>query len=79
MNYRHNKFLDSSKVKCLTLWHLASFENSCAKTAGSHVASCVRNLGTESGRELFKGSKDTASLLVCTQKIFFCFGGAGFL
>jgi len=28
------------------------------------------NSGAESGRELFKGSKDTASLLVCTRKNF---------
>jgi len=32
---------------------------------------CTRNLGGESGRKLFKGSKDAASLLVCTWKKFF--------
>jgi len=31
------------------------------------MALCTRNLGAESGRELFKGSKDAASLLVCNQ------------
>ena len=45
-----------------------------AKTTGSHVALCVRNSGAESGRELFKGSKDSASLLVCTQKKIFWLG-----
>ena len=36
--------------------------------------------GTESGREVFKGSKDTASLLVCTRKKYiFCLKGADFL
>jgi len=34
----------------------------------------ARNLGAESGRELFKGSKDAASLLVCTWKKFFALG-----
>jgi len=28
----------------------------------------MRNLGAESGRELFKDSKNAASLLVCTGK-----------
>jgi len=50
----------------LTLWHLEGIWDSRTKTTGSHVALHVCNLGTESGRELFKGSKDTASLLVCT-------------
>jgi len=36
------------------------------------------NSGAESGRELFKGSKDTASLLVCTRKKFLV-GGCGIL
>ena len=43
------------------------------------MALCVRNLGTESGRELFKRSKDIASFLVCTRKIIFGWGGADFL
>jgi len=43
------------------------------KTTGLHVALRARNLGARSGRELFKGSKDVASLLVRTQKIF-CLG-----
>jgi len=45
-----------------------------AKTTGSHVALHVCNSGTKSGRELFKGSKDAASLLVCTRKKFFGWG-----
>jgi len=32
------------------------------------------NLGAESGKELFKGSKDAASLLVCARKKFFGWG-----
>ena len=35
-----------------------------------HVALRVHNSGAKSGRELLKGSKDVASLLVCTQKKF---------
>jgi len=34
----------------------------------------TRNSGAESGRELFKGSKDVASLLVCTRKKLFGWG-----
>jgi len=49
------------------------------KTTGLHVALRVRNSGTESGRELLKGSKHAASLLVCTQKKFFWLGGADLL
>jgi len=45
-----------------------------AKTTGSHVALHECNSGTKSGRELFKGSKDAASLLICTWKKFFGWG-----
>jgi len=38
-----------------------------AKTTRLHVAFRARNSGAKSGRELFKGSKDTACLLVSTQ------------
>jgi len=34
----------------------------------------VRSSGAVSGRELFKGSKDVASLLVCTRKKIFGWG-----
>jgi len=57
-----------------TLWCLAGFGDFGKKTTGSHVALDVHNLVAESGRELFKGSKDTASLVVHTQKIFFGWG-----
>jgi len=46
----------------LTFSRLAAFEDSHAKTTGSHVALRACNLGAESGRELFKGSKDTAQV-----------------
>jgi len=39
-----------------TLWRLVMFMYFRVKTTRSHVALC--NLGAESGRELFKGSKD---------------------
>jgi len=45
-----------------------------AKTAGSHVALHECNCSAESGRELFKGSKDLPSLLVCTRKKFLNWG-----
>ena len=38
---------------------------------------CEHNSGTKSGRGLFKGSKDSASLLVCTRKNFLV-AGCGF-
>jgi len=57
--------------------HLAGFGDTCTKTTGSHVALRTPNTGAEGGRELCKGSKDLASLLVCTQKNFW-FGGADF-
>jgi len=44
------------------------------KTTGSHVDLRTRNSGAESGRELFKGLKDAASLLVYTPKNFFAWG-----
>jgi len=50
-----------------------------ATTTRSHVALRMRNSGAQSGRELFKGSKDSASLLVCTQKNFFWLGSTDFL
>jgi len=34
----------------------------------------VRNSGVKSGRELFKGLKNTASHLVCIRKFFFAWG-----
>jgi len=34
----------------------------------------VRNSGAEISRVLFKGSKDVASLLVCTRKKIFAWG-----
>ena len=42
----------------------------CTKTTRLHVVLHARNLGVESSRELFKGSKDVTSLLVCTWKKF---------
>jgi len=56
-----------------------AFEDSRAKTTGSHVASREHHSGDESGRELFKGSKDAASLVVGTKKNVFSFGVANFL
>jgi len=50
-----------------------------AKTTGSHVALHKRNSGAKSGIELFKGSKDTASLLVCTQANIYWLGVLDFL
>jgi len=56
------------------LWCLAAFEASRPKTTRSYVALRMHNSGAESGKELFKGSKDVASLLVCTPKNFFAWG-----
>jgi len=50
------------------------FRDFRARTTGSHVALRARNSGGASTRELFKGSKDTPNLLVCTRKNFFGWG-----
>jgi len=41
-------------------------EDFALKKNRSHMAFRKRNSGTKSGREMFKGSKDSASLLACT-------------
>jgi len=51
------------------------FQGFRAKKSRLHVALRECNSGTESSRERFKGSKDSASLLVCTQEQFF---GSGY-
>jgi len=64
-----------TKSRSTPLWH----PDSRAKTTGSHMVLRARNSGAESGSELFKGSKDVASLLVCTRKKIFWLGGVDFL
>jgi len=58
----------------LTHWCPAGFGDFHTRTTGLHVAVHVRSSGAVSGRELFKGSKDVASLLVCTRKKIFGWG-----
>ena len=65
---------DLNRLPHLTLQRLVGFVDFRAKTTRSHVALRERNSGAESGRELFKPSKDTASLLDCTRKKLFWFG-----
>jgi len=49
------------------------------KTADLHMA-LRRNISAPVRvTDLVEASKDAASLVVCTQKKFFCLGGAGFL
>jgi len=64
----------SCHTNILTLRCPAAFGDSHAKTTGSHVALHTFNSSAESGSELFKGSKEAASLLVYTQKKFFAWG-----
>jgi len=52
---------------------LAAFGDFRATTTRSHVALHKRNSGAESGRELFKHSKD-ASLQTALEKKFFAWG-----
>jgi len=54
------------------------FQDFCAKTAGSHKGLRKRNSSAEIARELFKRSKDLASLVVCNEKEILV-GGCGFL
>jgi len=46
------------------------FQTFRAKSSRSHMALCECNSGAESARELFKGSKDSVSLVVCNEKNF---------
>jgi len=46
------------------------FQTFRAKTTRSHMALLECNSGVKRGRELFKGLKDLASLVVCNEKIF---------
>ena len=62
----HHSIQTGSEVNTLTVGHLVSFKDFHTKTTGSHMALRTCNSGTGSIRELFKGSKDGASLLVCT-------------
>ena len=55
----------------LTLSHLAKIWNCCAKSTGSHMALCENFSSPVSATDLIKGSKDAASLLVCTRKKIF--------
>ena len=64
--------------RLVTLSCPASFGDFHIRTTGSHVALRALNSGTESGGELFKGSKDMASLLVCTWKYIFWLGSRDF-
>jgi len=57
----------------LTLWRPAGFGDSHAKTTRSHMALHKRNPGAKSGRELFKGSKDMASLSRPVLFNLFCY------
>jgi len=50
------------------------FQGFRAKTTRLHMTLHKRNSGAESGRELFKVSKDSASLVVCTRKKIFGWG-----
>jgi len=66
-------------VSDITIWRLVLFEDFRANATGSHVDLREYNSGAESGTELFKGSKDVASLLFCTRKKHFLVGGADIL
>jgi len=69
---RHSRFyLTSGRFRGFSRqnnWISRDFANA------SHVALRTRNSDAESGGELFKGSKDAASLLVCTRKKLFGLG-----
>ena len=71
--------LKISLVISLNSWRPAGFRDFRSRTTRLHVALHAHCSGTESGRELFKGSKDVASLPVHTRKKFFWLQGADFL
>jgi len=64
-------------IDMLTLWCLAAFGDFREKNTKMHVALCGNFSGPVSATDPVKGSKDVASLLVCTQKKFWG-GGCGF-
>jgi len=75
-------FLEETTYKALTgfintSWHPAAFGDFRENTAETHVALRRNFSGLVSATDLVKGSKDTASLLVCTQKNFLL-GGCRF-
>ena len=78
-NYQH-LYSQCPTILCInlfsTLLRLVMFEDFMPKNV-LHMALRKRNFGTESSRELLKGSKDTASLPVCTRKKFLV-GECGF-
>jgi len=55
----------------LTFLRPAEIRNSRAKTTGSHVALRRNFSGPVIATDPVKVSKDTASVLICTRKIFF--------
>ena len=65
-------------IYSLTFSHPAGFRDFRVRTTRSHMALHEHNSDAESGRELFKGSKDAASLLGRTQKTFFVWGFKNF-
>ena len=74
--------LDFSAFLCfcvLDFFAAGKFRGFRTKTTGLHVALREYNSGTESGRELFKGSKDLASLVVCNEQQFFGWGCSFFV
>ena len=61
-------------VATINTFHARLIQAFRVKTACSHVALHEHNSGVESPRELFKGSKDSASLVVCNDKKFSVLG-----
>jgi len=68
-------FLETSALNTSTSWLIQVVRK---QTAGSHVALCRNISASIQVTDLVKVSKDVASLVVCTRKIFLV-GGAGFL
>jgi len=75
-NMVHVSCPGSKDVKTLASGHFQEFPRQITR---SHMDLHTCNYGAESGRELFKGSKDAASLLVCTRKKNFGLGNVDFL
>jgi len=54
--------------------HPAALRDFCARTTGLHMILSTSSSGTANARQLFKGSKEAASILVCTRKNIFWLG-----
>jgi len=73
--FHQSKCISAMRRNCCHVYTLMFFHGIFVpKQTGSHVALCERSPGATSSRELFKGSKDSASILSLDSKEIFWLG-----